>query len=178
MSEEAFALTGLVSRGGLSNWVFFFFPEELVMVDVGMGPSVKAGAQAGALSQLGSLGDGALANLAFGALGEGIMSGLSYGPQADATRRLQAWRTQLQAKAKNVVGMKDEQVRAIRFRMRLMAHELWLIGADGATKKFGLMNREHAESMMAPLRQRWGPRFEVSKTPAFAFFERYAPFLL
>jgi len=53
---NAFALTGLTSRGGLSNWVFFFFPDELVMVDVGLAPAVRAGVLAGALGQLGGIG--------------------------------------------------------------------------------------------------------------------------
>jgi hypothetical protein len=43
LADEAFALTGLTSRGGLSNWVFFCFPQESILVDVGVTPALKAG---------------------------------------------------------------------------------------------------------------------------------------
>ena len=96
--NEGFALSGLVSRGGLSNWVFFFFPDALVMVDVGIGPSLKAGAQAGVLGQLG---------------GEGVylLSTLEHGPRARWGQALRAWLEQLRPKAKRVVTLPDAEVR-------------------------------------------------------------------
>ena len=167
MTEKqiAFALTGLISRGGLSNWVFFFFPDELVMVDVGMTPAIKAGLQAGVLGQ-------------FGAVGHGVLSSLNYGPNADATQSLQAWSTELRGKAKNVVEMKGDRIGKVRLRMTMLGHELFITAADGAGKKFGLMNRKQSDATVELLKQSFGARFEISKTPVFRFLERYAPFLL
>ncbi len=165
MSDGSFALTGLASRGGLSNWVFFFFPDALVMVDVGIAPAVKAGMQAGAFSQLPVLGDA-------------IMEGLTYGPKAGARQGLRDWSIQLRARAKNVVELKNDQIQAIHLRLRMLGHELFVTGADGGRKKFGFMNRKEAEPAVEPLRQRLGSRFELSKTPVFAFLERRARFLL
>lgn len=164
-SNEGFALSGLMSRGGLSNWVFFFFPDALVMVDVGIGPSLKAGAQAGVLGQLG---------------GEGIylLSTLEHGPRARWGQALRDWLEQLRPKAKRTVTLPDADVRAVRLRMRMLAHELYVTGPDGVAQRFGLMNRKQSEALASPLKHRFGARYTLEKTPTYAFFERHLPFLL
>jgi len=165
MSQAApFALTGLFSRGGLSNWVFFF-DDQLTMIDVGMAPAIKAGMQAAVLGQ-------------FGAAGVGVLSTLSYGPQADGTKALRQWSAELRAKAKNIVELQDGQIGKVQLKMNMMGHELFITERDGVAKMFGLMNREQAETAAEPLTQNFGPRFELLKTPVFEFFERHAPFLL
>jgi hypothetical protein len=164
-NNAAFAVTGLISRGGLSNWVFFFFPDRLVMVDVGMSPAIKAGVQVGVLGQLGVVGEAALINL-------------DYGPSAAANQGVIDWCTALRAKAKNVVEMKADEIGAVQLRLRMLGHELVITGSDGTEKKFGLMNRKQAEATAAPLGQSFGPKFVKSKTPVFEFLERHAPFLL
>src|SRR5262249_61472638 len=68
-SQPPFAMTGLSSRGGLSNWVFFFSPTDVVMIDLGIGPALKAGARAGVASQFG------LAGAALGGSGRGPPNG-------------------------------------------------------------------------------------------------------
>jgi hypothetical protein len=50
---DTVALTGLTSRGGLSNWIFFFRRADLVMIDVGMMPSLIAGIEAGIRHRVG-----------------------------------------------------------------------------------------------------------------------------
>lgn len=71
-----FVLTGLTSRGGLSNWVFFFFPEEIVQCDLGVVPAVKAGAEAGIRANLDVIGE----------FGETV-----YGPRLPKGGTLEAW---------------------------------------------------------------------------------------
>lgn len=164
MSEE-FALTGLMSRGGLSNWVLFSFPNELVMVDVGAMPAITAGVMAGALSQ-------------FGVVGHAVATSLNYGPPVNPTHELQNWCAELRTKAKNVVELKSDQVLNITLRMKMTSHELRVTGADRIERKFSLMNREQANAAIEPLTRSFDARFTVSKTPTFAFFERHAPFLL
>ena len=164
-TDGGFALTGLMSRGGLSNWVFFFFPDALVTVDVGITPALKGGAAAGVLGQFG---------------GEGIflLNTLEHGPRAKWGQALRAWLEELRPKAKRVVTLPDADVRAVRLRMRMMAHELWLTGPDGTAQRFGLLNRKQSEATASPLAHRFGARFTLEKTPAYAFFEKYLPFLL
>lgn len=162
--NEGFALSGLVSRGGLSNWVFFFFPDALVMVDVGIGPSLKAGAQAGVLGQLG---------------GEGVylLSTLEHGPRARWGQALRAWLEELRPRARRLVTLPAADLQ-VRLRMRMLAHELYVTGPDGVRQRFGLMNRKQSEAMVSPLQHRFGTRFVLEKTPTYAFFERHLPFLL
>jgi hypothetical protein len=155
MEDEAFALTGLTSRSGFSNWVFFFLPEQLVMIDVGMAPAIKAGMQAGVLGGL----DG------------------SYGPQRQGLK-VSAWCEQLRAKAKKVVDLPDAQIGGVRLHLRAAAHQLFVTGTDGVAHKFTLMNRREAAAAAKALTQRLGPRFEQSSTALFAFFQRWAPFLM
>jgi hypothetical protein len=75
-----FAITGLISRGGLSNWVLFFFPDELIMVDVDAGPAFKAGLQVGVL----------------GVAGEIVLENTAYGPPPSAPVDLRRWRDEIQ----------------------------------------------------------------------------------
>jgi len=160
MNEQgAFAVTGLTSRGGWSNWVFFFFSNELVMIDLGMTPSIKAGFYAGVASQLGG-------------------ATPAHGPIPDGNQGLSAWCTELRAKAKNTVALQLDQVRAIRLLMKITQHQLFVTGADGIEKKFVLMNRNQAAPMIKPLEQGFGSRFQLSKTPVYQFLERRAPFLV
>lgn len=163
-SFEPFAITGLISRGGRSNWVFFFFPDRVSMIDVGMAPAVVAGLGAGVLSQ-------------FGAAGSSLLRRMSYGPDGAGHDRLADWHSELLAKAKTRIDLELAQVRSVRLRLRMLAHELSVADAQ-EEKTFGLMNRKLAGASVEPLRQLFKERFEVEKTPAFAFFERRLPFLL
>ena len=165
LSQPPFALTGLASRGGFSNWVFFFFPTDIVMIDVGMFPAIKAGAQLGFAGQ-------------FGQAGLAAMGRPAYGPQDDGSKRLDEWRKQLQAKAKDIKVLRDDRIRSIRLHMRAAAHQLFVATADGVIQKFKLMNRAEAEAVMDSLLRRFGSRFDISMSAPFAFFKRYAPFLM
>jgi hypothetical protein len=165
LSQPPFALTGLASRGGFSNWVFFFFPTDIVMIDVGMFPAIKAGAQLGFAGQ-------------FGQAGLAAMGRPAYGPQDDGSKRLDEWRKQLQAKAKDIRVLRDDRIRSIRLHMRAAAHQLFVATADGVIQKFKLMNRAEAEAVMDSLLRRFGSRFDISMSAPFAFFKRYAPFLM
>ncbi len=163
--QDPFALTGLTSRGGLSNWVLFVFPTEVVIVDAGLRAAIKAGVQAGARSQL-------------GLVGQAVLGRPSYGPQKGDHEALETWCSALRSRAKNVVALKDDEIRTVRLHMTAMSHELFVGGADGTIWKFGMMNRKEAEANMAPLTGRFGSRFQVSASPVFSFFKRYAPLLM
>ena len=163
-SKPPFAMTGLSSRGGLSNWVFFFSPTDVVMIDLGIGPALKAGARAGVASQFG------LAGAALGGSGRG--------PQNGGPGGLDEWREKLQAKAKKVRVLRDDGIRGIRLHMGALAHQLFVVTADGASEKYKLMNRAEAKAVKDGLSRRFGPRFEISTTGTYAFFDRYAPFLM
>lgn len=159
---ESFAISGLMSRWGFSNWVFFFFPDELLMIDVGSNASVKAGVWAGISA----------------GLGIDLPVDVKYGPKASANQGLQAWSEELRAKAKKVVSMKDDDIRVVRWHLNMMAHELFVVGADGTSSKFSMMNRDQAAKTLKPLRQRFGTRAKVVKTRTYRLLERYAPALL
>lgn len=165
MNEQPFVLTGLMSRGGLSNWVFFFLPTETVMIDVGAAPAIKAGLRAGVRGQ-------------FGLAGLAVMGRPVYGPQNEARGELDTWRAELQAKAKKVRVVKDDAIRSVRMHLKAMAHELFVVGTDGTSQKFGLMNRAEAKAVTESLARRFGSRFETSTTGPYAFCKRYAPFLM
>lgn len=160
-----FTLMGLSSRGGLSNWVFFFLPQEVLMLDLGMAPAIKAGALAGL---------GAQPWFAW-------LSALfrpRHGPQPGRDEALEDWQAKLRSKAKDVQLLRDERIHRVRLRLRALAHQV-VIDDYGAVKRvFQLMNRDEAESLIEPLSRRFGARFEVTSTPVFAFCKRYAPFLM
>lgn len=163
-SVQPFTLTGLSSRGGLSNWVFFFLPQETVMLDLGMGPAIKAGARAGLSAQ---------PWLAF-------LDGLGrpkHGPQQGRDEPLEAWQAKLSANAKDIQILRDDRIRRVRLHLRALAHQIVIDGIS-ATKTFQFMDRDDAERVIEPLAQRFGERFMVSGTPVFAFCKRYAPFLM
>ncbi|MDI1437485.1 hypothetical protein [Polyangium sorediatum] len=161
--EGAFVLTGLASRGGLSNWVFFFFPAEIVQCDLGMMPAVKAGAEAGIRANLDVVGE----------LGE-----QTYGPGRPKGGATEAWCDELVGKAKRVERLPCERVREIRLHLKAMAHEFYVTADEGAPRRFSLMNRREAQEVRGLLEARFGERFVVTKSAVFAFFERHAPFLM
>lgn len=162
-TDEAFALTGLTSRGGLSNWVFFCFPKESILVDVGVTPALKAGALAGALAEL-------------EVVGEIISERATYGPHKGRGQGLYAWAAELQTKAKNMVRCRNEDLR-VRLHRRALAHQLY-VTVPGAEYAFAMMNRDEAERVTPLFERRLGARFEVSSTPVFDFFQRHASFLI
>jgi hypothetical protein len=164
-TKSDFAVTGLISRGGLSNWVFFFLTDELVMIDVGMKPAIIAGLKAGILGQLGGV-------------GYGVLNTMKEGFQADARQALIDWKAALETKAKTVLAMPSSQIRRIRLNLSMLGHELHLTGPNGDLTKFGLMNRKQALAAIEPLSQHYENRFETSKSASYHFFERHAPFLL
>lgn len=164
MDELSFALTGLTSRGGLSNWVLFVSPMEAVMIDVGAGPAIVRGIQAGMRGQFGLVGV--------------VLQSAAHGPQKGARKELDDWRNELQAKAKQVRVLSDADVRHVRLHLQATAHQLSVVAKDGTTHTFGLMNRKAAPTLADVLAKRFASRFETTKTPTFAFFERYAPFLM
>lgn len=160
-----FVLTGLISRGGLSNWMFFFLPKEIVMLDLGIGPAIKAGALAGLGAQPW------FAWLA--ALGRS-----KHGPQPGRGEELEAWRVKLQSKTKDIQILRDDRIHRVRLHLRALAHQIVIDDYGSTRRKFQLMNRDEAETLIEPLARRFGPRFEVTSTPVFAFCKRYAPFLM
>jgi hypothetical protein len=164
MDPQPFALTGLTSRGGLSNWVVFVLPTETVLIDVGATPAIARGIAAGVAGQ-------------FGVAGIGLLRAVQERPSSK-TVDLDDWRTQLEAKAKQVHVLNDADVRHVRLHLRATAHQLSIISADGITQTFSFMNRAAGPALVDPLTQRFGSRFETSITPAFGFFTRYAPFLM
>ncbi|MDI1448994.1 hypothetical protein [Polyangium sp. 6x1] len=162
-TEGPIVLTGLTSRGGLSNWVFFFFRAEIVQCDLGMLPAVKAGAEAGIRANLDVVGE----------IGEQVV-----GPRRPKGGTAEAWYDELVAKAKRVERVPCDRVRGIRLHLTAMAHELLLVTDEGQTSKFSLMNRKEAAHVAAPLHALFGERFTVTKSTVFAFFERHAPLLM
>ena len=153
---RVFALTGLTSRGGLSNWVFFLFPDRLVMIDVGLAPAIKAGAQAG--------------------IGGG--PGADYGPQKGAFQPTEAWCEELRSKAKAVRELALDQLAEVRLHRRMLAHQLFVRGGDGTTMKFSLMSRDQADPAILVLHERLGERLVITASGPFAFLARHAPFLV
>lgn len=162
-SAAPFVLTGLMSRGGLSNWVFFFLLDEIVQCDLGMMPAVKAGAEAGLRANLEVIGE----------IGEQV-----YGPRQPKDGAIAAWCDELVAKAKRVERLSYERVREIRLHLKAMAHELYVTTGEGKPVRYGLMNRKEAAEVSGLLHARFGERFVVTKSSVFAFFERHAPFLM
>ncbi|MDC3959594.1 hypothetical protein [Polyangium jinanense] len=162
-SEGTIVLTGLTSRGGLSNWVFFFFPAEIVQCDLGIMPAVKAGAVAGIRANLDVVGE----------IGE-----TTYGPRGPKGGSAEAWCDELVGKAKRVERLPCEHVRGIRLHLTAMAHELYVTADEDKPRMFSLMNRSEAGEVRGLLEARFGQRFVVTKSAVFAFFERHAPFLM
>jgi len=69
-------------------------------------------------------------------------------------------------------------LRSVRVHLRVLAHQLVVVGADGNPRKFTFMNRDEAEAAIEALGPRLGDRLEVTPTPTYAFLRRRAPFLL
>ena len=159
-----FVLTGLNSRGGFSNWVFFFLPKEILMLDQGIGPAIRGGARAG-LS----------ANPLLALLER--LGRSKYGPQQGRDEGFDSWQAKLRSRAKDVQTLRDDRIRRVRLHLRALAHQIVIDDIIGS-KRFQLMNRDEAETLIEPLAQRFGSRFEVTSTPVFAFCKRYAPFLM
>ena len=165
MPSSLFFFGGLISRGGLSNWVIFFQPDEIFMIDVGVKPSILAGAKIGIVAQFGLPG--------YAAFGRPV-----YGPALREGESLDGLRVTLQATAKDVQVMRDQDLLGIRLHFTAMAHELYISGVDGSERKFGLMDRAGADTATESLARRFGSRFQTTSTPVFAFFKLHAPFLM
>jgi hypothetical protein len=152
--RETFALTGLVSRMGNSNWVFFFRDAELLMIDVGIMPALRAGVHAGLVKSVGA-----------------------YGPQRGKEQSDdEAWSLELKKSAKAIVTKPYAAIARVRLHKRCLSH-LVFVETDGEIQKFSLANRNEAEPVANRLQDRLGPKFTVTSTPIYAFFAKYAPFL-
>ncbi len=167
MFVPPFAMTGLTTRGGLSNWTFFFFPREVVLCDTGVGPALKAGFGAGLRHH------GALGAVAAALVGE------NYGPQQGEYYAVEHFCAELERDAKRVLRVNDADVRHVRLHLRALAHQFFMNVAPGLVpEKFTAMNRGESIASIDLLRERFGSRFELSKTGVYAFFDRYAPILM
>ena len=158
----AFALTGLMSRGGFSNWVFFFLSDRVVMADLGAAPAIRAGVLAGLRTQT------------------AIDVAATVADSVSADQRaveLNTWCAEVRAKAKRVLELDNADVLHVRLHLRLLANQLFLTGRDGTTTKYVLTKRSEADSVWARLAQRFGNRCEISATPLFRIVHRVAPFL-
>jgi len=164
--NDGFALMGLVSRGGFSNWVAFFFPAEVVIVDVGMGATLKAGVFAGVGGQFGALGALVLA-----------LTRSIRGPRKAGGMSLREKLAELKLKAKHVITLRDDQISDVRFVKRMLGHQLIIKGHDQELV-FGLRNRKESQKAIQQLESRIGSRFTVSESPIFALLERYVPLLV
>ena len=134
------------------------------MLDLGIGPAINAGARAG-LS----------ANPLLALLEK--LGRAQYGPQQSQGETFDAWQAKLRSKAKDVQILRDDRIRRVRLHLRALAHQIVIDDLSGS-KRFQLMNRDEAETLIEPLSQRFGSRFAVTSTPVFAFCKRYAPFLM
>ena len=159
-----FAISGIYTRGGLSNWSLFFYPKEVVMIDVGAGPSIAAGAMLGAGVQFGVLGYTAAKR---------IVEEKAPGGGVD----LEALRSKLEAKAKQVRTVKDGEIEALQIRLTMMQHHFQISFTDGTTTEYGVKDRHALESAAEALAERFGVRFEVVQSPTFAYLKQKAPFL-
>lgn len=151
------ALTGAITRGGLSNWVLFFRISDLVAVDVGMSPAIHAGIEAGV---------------------RGRSDGITYGPvrQVDETND-DEWLFRLQNTAKQIVRHDYAELRTITYRRCLSANELIVEPRTGPSTTFGLMNRRASEATCEHLQARFVSGFHVAQSRPHAFVCKFAPFL-
>ncbi len=163
--QQPFFIGGLISRGGLSNWVVFIQSDEIVMIDAGAKPSILAGAKIGIVAQFGLPG--------YAAFGRPV-----YGPTLRSGESLDGLRATLQAKAKDMQVMRDQDLLGIRLHLTAMAHELYISGVDGSEWKFALMDRAGADPAIESLARRFASRFKTTSSPVYAFFKRHAPFLM
>lgn len=161
--DGTLVVTGLSSRAGLSNWVFFFEPAALVMVDVGVMPAVIAGAEAGARAQLDVVGE----------LGE-----RRYGPQPRRGQDASAFRAGVEARARRIVRLEYERIERLRLHLRVFAHVLEVIPSGGEGTRFSLMNRAEAAGLAEWLAGLRPERSELVESACYAFLRRRAPFLL
>lgn len=148
--------SGLTSRGGLSNCVLFFDPEGIVVVDVGIGPALRAGAMAGALG--------------------GLVNIHSYGPQVPDD--IERWRVELERKAKRVSRFAHADLEAITLRLQMWANELVLSPVGGKKISFTLMNRSDTPHLLAALEQRFSNGFSVQMSAMYGFLSKHAPVLV
>src|SRR5262245_32420620 len=154
MRGEPFAVASLLARAGLSNVIAFFFADQVVLCDFGM-------------------------------IG---------GPQARSRHDVDiaVWCEAMRAKAKRVVVVLDADISSVRVRLRMMQHELWVMHQTGdidhagyrgvrraapAVLRYALLQRDEAEPAAHLLAERFGPRFELATTRAYAFVHRVSPLL-
>lgn len=161
----SFSMSGLSERGGLSTWVFFFFPRQTVMIEMGMGPTLKGALMSSAAVLLGPVGVLALA-------------GQRWGPKVD-THDLEASCRKLSAQAKCVITVANEDIRRVHLHLRgASSHELSVSLENGGVTSYRLMNRADGPGSIKALTQHFGSRLKISKTSVFTFLERRVPFLL
>jgi hypothetical protein len=157
-----FMLTGLTSRGGLSNWVAFFFEHEAVFVDLGIRPAVLAGVRTGLAAGLESAGV-----YTFGTE--------HYGPEAGALSPV-VFCEALSREAQRIFRVADGELEEVLLELRLTAHRLTVMSPSGRLT-FGLMNRHEAEAVRPHLEAHLGARFRVESSAPFAFLAKHAPLL-
>lgn len=152
--SHAHAVSGLISRGGLSNWVFLFRPDELVLVDVGMTPTIVAGLEAGVRGKV-----------------------TTKGPVNDLPGVTdEAWVSALAAKAKSVETVPYTAIRELRVHRVLSANELHLV--TDTSRTFGIMERRATERI-AQLAAHFVPAaFRETKGGLYAWIEQRAEFLV
>ncbi len=154
MRGEPFAVTSLAARFGLSEATAFFFAGEVVLCEFGV--TAALGAQ------------------------------VRY--DADVT----AWCEAARAKATRVMVLPDPEISNVRLRFCMMQHELWVAHETGGVQhhgyrrvrraaprvhRYALLQREEAERAARLLGERFGPRFELATTRAYAFIHRVSPLL-
>lgn len=158
MASPTAIITGVSSRGGLSNWVLFFRLSDLVAIDVGATPSIIAGVRAGLSGRVGG-------NYAHGPLpGEDVV---------DANEWIEA----LEPKAKRLVVKAYPALKSIAFQRNLMSNELVVKASDGESWTFGFMDREQSEAVHAALQERFHSGYTLVHSGPHAFLSRWAPFL-
>jgi len=157
MEGEPFAVTGLSSRGGFRNGSAFFFADRAVLCDHD------------------------LVNALHGLFGTG-----------PAHADVAAWCEAACASAKRVLVVPDAEIQSVRIGLRMWRNELWIARAADPIESAGyrgsalatprvhryeLLRREDTDPASRLLAARFGPRFELATTRAYAFFHTIAPVL-
>lgn len=152
--NHAYAVPGLISRAGLSNWVFLFRSSELVLVDVGLTPTLVAGLEAGVRGKVTTTGP---ANDLPGVADED-------------------WVMKLASSAKSVERIPYASIRELRVHRVLSAHELHL--STEVEREFGIMDRR-ATDRIGRLASHFVPTaFRETKGGLYAWIEQRAEFLV
>jgi hypothetical protein len=151
--EHPFAVASLSARAGLSNLVAFFFPAEVVLCDVGTARGLM-----------------------------GRPPGVDVAAWCEAARR----------KAKWVLVVPDREIRRVGVCYRMMQNQVSIARETGSVSasgyrdvrraapevlRYSLLDREETEPAARNLAARFGARFELSTTRAYAFVHRFAPVL-